>query len=47
MIAAGHAGVPLTSVGRFTGDTVRLGKSEAPLAELSALFRGTFGATFG
>ncbi len=47
MIAAGQAGVPLTSVGRFTGDTVRFGKSEAPLAELSSLFRGTFGATFG
>ncbi len=47
MIAAGQAGVPLTTVGRFTGDTVCMGRSEAPLAELSALFRGTFGATFG
>ena len=47
MIAAGRARVPLSSVGRFTGDGVRLGRSEAPLAELSALYRGTFGAVFG
>ena len=47
MIAAGRAGIALSSVGRFTGDTVRLGKSEAPLAELSDIYRGTFGATFG
>jgi phosphoribosylformylglycinamidine synthase len=47
MIAAGQAGVTLASVGRFTGDTVRMGRSEAPLAELSELFRSSFGATFG
>ncbi|RXV63219.1 phosphoribosylformylglycinamidine synthase subunit PurL [Roseovarius sp. A46] len=47
MIAAGKAGVPLTSVGRFTGDTVRMGRVEAPLAELSTLYRGTFGTVFG
>ncbi len=47
MIAAGKAGVPLASVGRFTGDTVRMGRVEAPLAELSALYRGTFGTVFG
>jgi len=47
MIAAGRAGVPLFSVGRFTGDTVRLGRAQAPLAELSALYRETFGAVFG
>ncbi len=47
MIAAGKAGVPLTSVGRFTGDTVRMGRVEAPLTELSALYRGTFGTVFG
>ncbi|MEM6658167.1 MAG: phosphoribosylformylglycinamidine synthase subunit PurL, partial [Pseudomonadota bacterium] len=34
MIAAGQAGVPLVSVGRFTGDTVKIGTSEAPLADL-------------
>ena len=47
MIAAGQAGVALTTVGRFTGDTVKMGGSEAPLAELSALYRESFGATFG
>jgi phosphoribosylformylglycinamidine synthase len=46
MIAAGRAGVPLSSVGRFTGDTVRMGRSEAPLTELAALYRGAFAATF-
>ncbi len=44
MVAAGKAGVPLAQVGRFGGDTVRLGREEAPLSELSALFRGAFAA---
>ena len=47
MSAAGKAGVTLTAVGRFGGDTVTMGASSAPLADLSALYRGTFGATFG
>ena len=47
MIAAGQAGVAILTVGRFGGDTVRLGQAEAPLAELSALYRGAFGAAFG
>ena len=47
MIAAGRAGVTLHTVGRFAGDSVRFGSSEAPLAELSALYRSSFGATFG
>ncbi|KIC44317.1 phosphoribosylformylglycinamidine synthase [Ruegeria sp. ANG-S4] len=42
MITAGQAGVPLVSVGRFTGDAVRIGNSEAPLAELSETFRTSF-----
>jgi len=42
MIAAGKAGVHLASVGRFTGDAVRFGRVKAPLAELSALYRGAF-----
>jgi len=42
MIAAGQAGVPLVSVGRFTGDCVRIGGGEASLAELSATFRSSF-----
>ena len=46
MIEAGRAGVPIQSVGKFTGDTVKFGTSEAPLAELSAIYRNTFGDTF-
>jgi len=42
MIAAGKAGLPLTSVGRFKGASVRMGRAQAPLAELSALYRGAF-----
>jgi phosphoribosylformylglycinamidine synthase len=47
MVAAGKAGVPIVTVGRFGGSTVRMGGSEAPLAELSALYRGAFAATLG
>ncbi|MGR3321589.1 MAG: AIR synthase related protein, partial [Pseudooceanicola sp.] len=47
MIEAGRAGVPVRTVGRFTGDTVRFGKSAAPLEELSTTFRATFGEVFG
>jgi len=46
MIAAGQAGVPVQSVGKFGGHTVKFGTTEAPLAELSAIYRGTFGETF-
>ncbi len=42
MIAAGQAGVPLVSVGRFTGDAVKIGSSEAALTELSDTFRSSF-----
>ncbi|WP_299075106.1 phosphoribosylformylglycinamidine synthase subunit PurL [uncultured Ruegeria sp.] len=42
MIAAGQEGVPLVSVGRFTGDSVRIGTSEAPLDELTSTFRNSF-----
>jgi phosphoribosylformylglycinamidine synthase II len=44
MIAAGQAGVPISSVGRFTGDTVRFGSSEAPLEELATIYRAGFAA---
>ncbi|MEI4232066.1 phosphoribosylformylglycinamidine synthase subunit PurL [Roseovarius sp. D22-M7] len=46
MIAAGRARVPLRTVGRFCGDTVRMGRIETPLADLSQVFRSSFGATF-
>ncbi|MEM6374245.1 MAG: phosphoribosylformylglycinamidine synthase subunit PurL, partial [Pseudomonadota bacterium] len=46
MIAAGQAGVPIQSVGKFTGDTVWMGQSSAPLADLSAIYRSTFADIF-
>ncbi len=47
IIAAGQAGLVLSSVGRFGGETVRFGRSEAPLADLTALWRGSLEAVFG
>ncbi len=46
MIAAGKAGVPIETVGKFGGTSVKMGSSEAPLEELALLYRDTFGATF-
>ena len=42
--AAITTGVPLLRVGRFGGDTVRLGADAAPLADLSRAYRGAFAA---
>ncbi|WP_420567497.1 phosphoribosylformylglycinamidine synthase subunit PurL [Thalassovita sp.] len=47
MTAAAAAGVPIATVGKFTGDTVKLGTAEAPLSELAALYRGSFEAAVG
>ncbi|MEE4348474.1 MAG: hypothetical protein V2I53_16880, partial [Paracoccaceae bacterium] len=47
MIAAGQAGVTMQTVGKFGGRSVRFGSSEAPLEELSALYRGAFAAALG
>lgn len=44
MIAAGQAGVTIASVGKFVGDTVRIGQSDATLEELSDLYRSGFAA---
>ncbi|SLN17774.1 Phosphoribosylformylglycinamidine synthase 2 [Roseovarius gaetbuli] len=46
MIAAGQAGVSVHSVGKFGGNMVKFGTTEAPLAELSAIYRSAFGETF-
>ena len=46
MVAAGQAEVTLTMVGQFGGERVRLGKAEAPLDELSALYRAAFAEAF-
>ncbi len=47
MSEAYKTGVPVTYVGKFTGDQVRFGSTSAPLSELSAVFRSTFAQTFG
>ncbi|BDW85470.1 phosphoribosylformylglycinamidine synthase subunit PurL [Roseicyclus marinus] len=46
MVAAGQAGLALTSVGKAGGDRIRMGGSEAPLAELAALWRAAFATHF-
>ncbi|MDF1727374.1 MAG: phosphoribosylformylglycinamidine synthase subunit PurL [Sulfitobacter sp.] len=46
MIAAGRAGLNLATVGKFGGSDVSMGGTSAPLAELSALYRNSFEATF-
>ncbi|MEC8666644.1 MAG: phosphoribosylformylglycinamidine synthase subunit PurL [Pseudomonadota bacterium] len=47
MVAAGQAGVTLSTVGKFTGDAVSFGGTSAPLEELSGLYRTSFGGHFG
>ncbi|MBO9472363.1 phosphoribosylformylglycinamidine synthase subunit PurL [Shimia sp. R10_1] len=44
MINASKAGITITTVGKFGGDTVKFGGSEATLAELSDTFRNSFAA---
>ena len=46
MIAAQNAGLHLESVGKFGGDQVNFGGVKAPLADLSATYRGAFAETF-
>jgi len=46
MIAAGKAGVPLHTVGKFGGDHVTFGAASAPFAVLATLYERTFGQTF-
>lgn len=47
MMAAGQAGLTLTSVGRFTGETVKMGGSEAALSDLKTLHGEAFAGHFG
>ncbi|HGG05918.1 MAG TPA: hypothetical protein ENK28_10700, partial [Aliiroseovarius sp.] len=42
MVAAGQAGIPLQSVGRFTGSDVVFGASRAPLADLVDVYTTAF-----
>ena len=46
-VAANRAGVPLAAVGRFGGDLVRLGGSEASLSALSEIYRSVFARAVG
>ncbi len=46
MIAAGRAGVPIVTVGKVGGDVIRIGTSEAPLADLTEAWSGTFTQAF-
>ncbi|TNF23370.1 MAG: phosphoribosylformylglycinamidine synthase subunit PurL [Rhodobacteraceae bacterium] len=47
MIAAGKAGVRLTSVGKFTGTELKIGTSSAAIADLRACSRATLPDLFG
>ncbi len=42
MLAAGQAGITLTTVGKVGGNHVTFGSQSAPLAELSSLYRSAF-----
>ncbi len=45
MGAAHRDGVPLQSIGSFSGDQVKMGRSSAPLADLVDTYRSSFEAT--
>ena len=46
MGAAMRAGVPITSVGKFTGSDITFGAITAPLEELRNIYRNSFAETF-
>ncbi|GAA5069415.1 phosphoribosylformylglycinamidine synthase subunit PurL [Roseibacterium beibuensis] len=46
MVAAGRAGVTIQTVGKFNGDTVRIGGSDAPLDELRTIWAEAFAGHF-
>jgi phosphoribosylformylglycinamidine synthase II len=47
MIAAGKAGLRINTVGRFSGNTVRFGRSEAALTDLTTLSSEALASLFG
>ena len=47
MVAAGRRGIPVASVGRFGGNSVRIGNAQAPLAGLIDTWHGVFAVHFG
>ncbi|GGD34429.1 phosphoribosylformylglycinamidine synthase subunit PurL [Sinisalibacter lacisalsi] len=44
MVEAGKLGIPIETVGRFTGHAIRLGGSDAPLEDLAQIYRTSFEA---
>ena len=42
VIAAGHANIPIASIGRFSGKNVKFGNLEAPLEDLRKLYTESF-----
>ncbi len=46
MVAAGKLGIPIASVGRFTGHSVTFGGVSAPLSDLAALYHTRFAEIF-
>ncbi|EAQ07313.1 phosphoribosylformylglycinamidine synthase subunit PurL [Yoonia vestfoldensis] len=42
MVAAGQAGVPVTTVGKAGGDQITFGSDSAPLADLALIYRTSF-----
>ncbi len=42
MVAAGQAGVPVTTVGKAGGDQISFGSDSAPLADLALIYRTSF-----
>ena len=47
MTAAAHAGVPVSQVGRFGGESVTFGQSSGALSDLNILYRTAFEAAVG
>ncbi len=47
MQAAQGAGVPVSRVGTFGGDSLKIGDTSASIADLTALYRGSFARQFG
>ncbi|MBR2575600.1 MAG: phosphoribosylformylglycinamidine synthase subunit PurL [Loktanella sp.] len=42
MVAAGQAGVPITTIGKAGGDQISFGSDSAPLADLALIYRSSF-----
>ncbi|MEO0991572.1 MAG: hypothetical protein AAFX00_11545, partial [Pseudomonadota bacterium] len=47
VVAAGQAGIPIQTVGRFGGTSFAVGGASTPMAELEAIWRGAFAGAVG